>query len=129
MYLSHLRAPGSLFRAYNRSELMHSLYKLDFLVFQPVVDKQLTRRALKDCQREVHMSSKKLTSDRVEDVKVTQELTECGSWGHFIEEYIPTCLSSPYVIIDPTTNVPSDGCELIRKDQVMLTVFPLIFPF
>lgn len=60
---------------------------------------------------------------------MTQELTECGSWGHFIEEYIPTCLSSPYVIIDPTTNVPSDGCELIRKDQVMFTVFPLIFPF
>lgn len=63
MYLSHLRAPGSLFRASYRSEFMHSLYELDSLVFQPVVDKQLTRRALKDCQREVHMSSKKLTSD------------------------------------------------------------------
>ena len=40
--------------------------------------------------------------------------------------YVP---QSPSVIVDPTTNVPSDGYELIGKDQVMFIFSPEYFHF
>lgn len=42
---------------------------------------------------------------------------------HLEEGYISTCFNNPCIIAGPITDVHADGCQSMRKDQIILIVF------